>query len=167
MNRNELIEENINLVHFIINRYYPSYFRDEDIIQTGMYALCRAAVTYDDTKSKFTTYAGRSICNEINDELSKRKKHYTTYSLDYPVFDADGNEDSFGDFQVGDEDVDWVDTDKFLSKLTPKEIEIYKLRESGFSAMDIAQKFGCSRESIYQKLRKMRAIWRETNGDSD
>ena len=73
MNKNELIEKNMNLVYFVISKYYPTFIHDEDIVQSGMLGLCKAADKWDESKSKFSTYAGRCIRNEINQEFIRRK----------------------------------------------------------------------------------------------
>ena len=36
MNKNELVEKNMKLVYYIINKHYPTYSYNEDVIQEGM-----------------------------------------------------------------------------------------------------------------------------------
>lgn len=92
MNKKKFIEENINLVYFIINKYYKSYSKDEDIIQCGMLGLCKAAERWEPTKSKFSTFAGSCIRNEIKYELQARTKRQVECSLE-SLMEGDKSED--------------------------------------------------------------------------
>ena len=86
--RDNLIENNMNLVHFIIGKYYPTYRYDEDLVQCGMIGLIHAADRYDAIKGKFSTYASHCISNEIRRELKRRDKYRNEVSLD-ALMDSD------------------------------------------------------------------------------
>ena len=75
----------MNLVYHIISRQYPTFIHDEDVIQSGMLGLCKAAESFDPKKGLFSTYAGRCIRNEINQEFIKRKPFSQTVSLDTKI----------------------------------------------------------------------------------
>ena len=165
MSPEQLIEDNIRFVYFILHTYYPNLVKDEDIIQVGMLGLCNAANSFDESKSKFSSYASFCIRNEINQELRRRKKHYNTLSLDYEYSDEWGESSTFGDLQIGESDVPFVDVDGFYNLLDPVEKEIYRLRQNGDSVVSVAETLGCSREAIYQRIRQMKAKWRTVNGD--
>ena len=156
-----LIEDNMNLVYFLVSRYYPTFTQDEDIIQSGMVGLCRAADTWDESKSMFSTYASKCILNEILQEFKRRKRHYNTVSLDQDVTD----DSTLSEFLIGDEDIDFVDFDGFYNQLNPREKEIVKLQHAGVSVKEIAEKFDCSQECVYKHIRLMKTKWREFNGD--
>lgn len=164
MNRQQLIEDNINLVYFVVHTYYPSYIRDEDIIQTGMLALCRAADTFDETKSKFTTYASRSIRNEINYELRRRKNRVPAVSLDCVIYQGESEKGTYADLQVGDEDVQYVDLDAIYKRLKPKERKIFDLMKSGLTPSEIAREMGMSNQLVSYYLRIIRLKWRKAYG---
>lgn len=161
--KNKLIEDNITLVHYLIRKYYPTFTNDDDIIQAGMLGLCKAADSFDASKSAFSTYAGRCILNEIKLEFRRRKKHQGVLSLDYKMTDDDGKEVSFGDLCVGDEDVEFVDLAEFNEQLSPEEREIVRLRKQGLGVCDIAKQLGYAQSSISRKLRKIIALWRSIN----
>ena len=118
MNRQQLIEDNMNLVYFIISREYPTYLQDEDIIQSGMLGLCKAANSWEE-RGLFSTYAGRCIRNEIRQEFVRRKPHSKLVSLEANVND----ESTLGDLIVGEEDVVYLDDEQFYSQLTKEELE--------------------------------------------
>lgn len=69
--RNKLIEHNLRLVAYIVNKNYPEYFRGgqqdaDDLISIGTIGLIRAAETFDYAKgSHFSTYASRCIDKPI------------------------------------------------------------------------------------------------------
>ena len=78
----QFIEENMNLVYFLIQKYYPAFIHDSDIIQCGMVGLCEAANRFDESKSKFSNYAKNRILGAIKDELRRRNKYSCEISLD-------------------------------------------------------------------------------------
>lgn len=82
MDREELILNNMPLVYHVIHKYYPKYARDEDVEQCGMIGLIQAVDGYDETKSKFSTYAVTIIRREINRELKRREADKMLVSLD-------------------------------------------------------------------------------------
>lgn len=81
MNNQEFIEENIKLVYFFINKYYPSFSKDEDIIQCGMLGLCKAAKKWKQ-EGEFSSYACQCILNEVRTELRNRAKKQVEISLE-------------------------------------------------------------------------------------
>lgn len=88
--RNSLVESNIKLVYYTISKYYPTFIHDEDVIQSGMEGLCRAAKYYNAERGKFTTFAVFCIRNDIRVELKSRIKHNEVYSLDIAYQNDDG-----------------------------------------------------------------------------
>ena len=87
----KIITENIKLVHFMIHKYFrfdPSEY--EDIFQIGCIGLCRAAKTYNASKSTFSTYATMCIYKEISAHfrnMRAAKRNGETISLDAAVID--------------------------------------------------------------------------------
>lgn len=80
--KQQFIEENMNLVYFLIQKYYPTFIHDEDIIQCGMMGLCEAAERFDKNKAKFSYYAKNRILGAIKDELRYRNKFSKDISLE-------------------------------------------------------------------------------------
>ena len=160
MNKQTLIEDNMKLVYSIISREYPTYLYDEDIVQSGMLGLCKAANTWDETKSKFSTYAWKCIRNEINQEFVKRKPHSKNISLDAQIAD-DG---TLKDILVGDTDVYYSDNSTFYSQLSCEEQEILTLDSMGYSTTEIAELSGYSTQKIRKMLRIIKFKWRNYDG---
>ena len=165
MNRQQLIEENMNLVHFVLNKYYPNFSGDEDLIQWGMVGLCRAAETWDEGRSAFSTYASSCILHELYKEFKRRCRYKDVWSLDYPIRNDNGETTDSGDLVVGDEDVDFVDAEPFFNQLTPTEQKIVKYKQLGFTNNEVAKKMGCSVNHVTHHLRKLRYLWRFTCED--
>lgn len=156
--KKQLIEDNLNLVYHIVNKYYPTYIHDEDIIQCGMLGLCKAADKWDEGKSQFSTFACHCILNEIRMEFRKRAKHQNILSLDYEVDSEDGERTSFGNLIVGDEDVEYVDFGIDLGLLTEREKIVYRLSYAGMNGVEIAQKLGISPQAVGKIKRKLRGL---------
>lgn len=160
MNHDDLIIENQKLVYFIVRKYYPTYIFDEDIVQCGMVGLCKAAEKWDEKKAKFSTYAGRIIRNEINQEFIARKKHSQNVSLDKAV--EGGN---LIDLITGDVDVNVNDKDEFINYLSKEESTIWRLWANGYSVEEISIVTGCAQQKVRKLLRTVKSKWRIFNGN--
>lgn len=156
--KQRLIEDNLKLVYHVVHRDYPTYVNDEDIIQCGMLGLCKAVEKWDETKSKFSTFACKCIKNEIMNEFRKRAKHQGILSLDYEVNGEDGEKCTFGDMIVSDEDVGYVDLTIDHRRLTKREQEICELCKQGMTFEDIGKNLGISMQTVWKATRKIRAL---------
>lgn len=156
LTKQQLIEDNMNLVYSLVSKEYPTYLQDEDIIQSGMVGLCKAAEKWDESKSKFSTFAFICIRNEIRKDLQQRNKHKGVLSLDYEVDGQDGERTSFGDFIVGAEDVLYIDTE--LPTITDRERQVFELFQTGLAQTEIANKLGVSKQYVWKVMRKIRAL---------
>ena len=148
-----LVEDNMNLVYFIISKQFPTFIHDDDIIQAGMLGLCKAADKWDEKRGLFSTYAGKCIRNEINNEFNNRKKHKSVLSLDYEIFDNNGNKGTFGDYIIGDEDVEFIDIDSLHDQLSKQERRVFDLKQSGLTPNEIAERIGCSKNAVLKLIR--------------
>lgn len=170
--RQQLIRDNINLVYYIISRYYPSWIKDEDIVQIGMVGLCKAAHYWDESKGvKFNTYAGAVIFSEIRREFGERYKQRdleskllsldTTITTDEKVTleDTLANEDYVDCFNT---DIEWSD---FVSKLTNRERELILLKSKGLSVEEIAEVMSVLPGTVCANLRKIKNKWRYRYGN--
>jgi RNA polymerase sigma factor (sigma-70 family) len=155
---NQLVEDNIKLVYHIISRDYPTYIKDEDIIQCGMVGLCKAA-KYWKEQGLFSTYAGKCIRQEIYLEFLRRKKHTKVISLDTNI----GEDDTLGDVIVGEEDVEFID-DSIYESFTLEENSILELYKNGFSTREIADMCGLTINKVRKILRTIKIKWRRFCG---
>lgn len=159
MTKQQLIEDNMKLVFYVINKYYPKLATNEDIAQCGMLGLCQAAETWDETRSAFSTYAVNGIRKAIVNEVRRQKRHNGIRSLDDTCKDSE--DIILKNTIVGDEDVDYIDIQSIYKQLNNAEKEILKYRMGGFTTSEIAKKLGCSRQNVSGKLRKIIRKWKE------
>lgn len=157
MRNQNLINNNMSLVYYVIHKYYPTFINDEDIVQSGMVGLCKAANTWDEEKSTFSTYAIKCIMNEIRHEFRDRKKHKGVLSLDYE-YDNDSDEEiTLKDMLVGTSDVDFVDTQFIYEQLAPTEREILEYKKWGMTTEEIANQLGCSHQNVSKHIRRIKS----------
>lgn len=82
----ELIRENINLIHIIIKKNYPHVkqysYEYEDMFSDGLYGMYKAAINFKiDRGCEFSTFANKCILNQINRSYRYSKKHKNLISL--------------------------------------------------------------------------------------
>lgn len=86
MNREELAEQNMNLIYLVLNRL-ELQDKEEEYYDLGLIGLTKAINTFDENKEiAFSTYAYKCIKNEIlkefqNEQTDKRKVNYECISL--------------------------------------------------------------------------------------
>ena len=96
--RTQLVEMNYNLVRYTLNRYFSSYYDQEDLEGVGAYALVNAVDKYDVNKNiVFSTYAINSIKTSIARyiQLQNSESRYinnVTISLNEPLNVSRGND---------------------------------------------------------------------------
>lgn len=164
--KEDLVIENINLVYSVIHKLFPSCIHDEDIVQIGRLGLCEAAECWDESKSKFSTFAWTVIANAIRDEFKRRKLDKKTCSLSNPVV-IDGESDilTYEDVIQGDDDVEYYDEEWYYASLTDREREVANRLRSGQTVHQIAITLGYSEETIYTIRRSIIRKWRKMNED--
>lgn len=163
-NRDKLITENMKLVYFLVNKYYPTFSKNEDIIQTGMIGLCKAADRWDSTKAKFSTFASKIILSEIKHEFRRNNRSVKTVSLDAMVGGEDEEKLSFIDVLPGDSDIDYDPTEEFGETLSAKDRELFEGLCNGHTQSDMARQMNVSTSLVGQRIRYIRKRWEENYG---
>lgn len=153
-----LVEDNMNLVYFTISKYYPTFVNNEDVIQSGMLGLCKAATTYDASKTKFATYGAMCIRNEIRLWLRSRQKWVNDLSLSTTMTDEEGS-DSFEERIPAETEEVGNDFADFINKLPDRDKLICNLRLEGGTLDEIGDQLGVSHQWIHQKMRKIKKKW--------
>ncbi len=162
--RNELILRNMRLVAHIIKKYYTNYSDQEDLISIGTIGLIKAIDTYDiKNGTKFATYAGKCVQNEILMHFRAQKKLAMESSIDDTIeFDKDGNPLTYIDIiSVDDNIIEQIDlkskkemiefaVEKLLDK---RERAIITLRyglanQKPITQREVAAKLGISRSYV-------------------
>ena len=91
--RSKLIEHNLRLVAHIVRKYYSSAKNQEDLVSIGTIGLIKAIDSYKyKSGTKFATYAGKCLQNEILMYFRSQKKTSQEISLNETIdIDKDGN----------------------------------------------------------------------------
>lgn len=136
--RDELIEHNLRLVMHIVKKYSTPASED-DLVSVGTIGLIKAVDSFDPSVgSRFATYAGKCLTNEILMYFRSQRRYSNEVSLSETIdIDKDGNPLTWGDI-IATEDTIADDLDLKIrsakaidiinSTLTPRERKIITLR---------------------------------------
>ena len=162
-----LVVDNLKLAYYTANKYYLKYNVEfDDAVSISYIGLIKAAEYFDASrKVKFSTYAIKCILTEFRKELRKQSKRVDTVSLDTLI--SEDSDLSFADL-FPDEDNHYLNIEhdeilqKCLSKLTDREEEIVVeyLHNPNLKQVDLAQKFGISRQRVSIIINKFRDSYR-------
>lgn len=182
--RNVLIERNLRLVAHIAKKYYYSDCDNDDLISIGTIGLIKAIDSFNvDSGTRFATYAGKCLQNEILMHFRARKKQALESSLSDSVeTDKDGNPLTYMDIISYDEDIaEKIDLKINIEKLMkcienillPIERQIIILRyglgyTKPITQREVAEKLGISRSYVSRleskAIEKLREAFDETCG---
>ena len=171
MKNEKLVTNNIKLVHSVINRLFPSYRGDEDVVSEGLRGLVKAANAFDEDASvAFSTYAFCAIRNEIINYLRAERLYVDMLSLDAPLGDdGEGNEVTLGDTIATEDSVSSIETnsdlDKVFSTLSERDKVIVVLTLRGLTPKEIAEKVHTGAPNVRRVLRKVRETMSDIMGE--
>jgi len=157
--RKILIERNLRLVAHIIKKYYTSCRDQEDLISIGTIGLIKAIDSYKvDNGTRFATYAGKCLQNEILMHFRSQKKTANETSIDEPIeVDKDGNPLTYMDIISYEEnivdDIDMKSKSELIMRaintcLSQREREIIILRYGLCASPPITQREVAKRMDI-------------------
>lgn len=149
-------EENMKLVPFTINKYFPELSFDEDAMQVGYLALWKACQGYKPGKGAFATYAVRAIKNRMMNYLQESvyKPHPAAF------FSMDARDQSFRDKYNCEEDSSLVEIEieeelaqivnDFRASLArwPRQLEVFNVLLTGVNLRQAAERLGCSHQNV-------------------
>lgn len=152
----KLVTDNIALVHYLILKHYPTFHTNEDVVQTGMVGLCKAATTWDSSKSTFSTYAGKCILNEIRNQFREIIPSQPVLSLDY---EYEGGL-MLSEAIEGDTDVNSTfELTEFLGKEKEKNKLVLSLYAQGYTTQEISEITGITRRGVARIKRMTQKKW--------
>lgn len=160
MSVDELITENINLVYWVLSKYYPAFLKDDDLVQIGMLGLIYAARRFDESRGyPFAALATKCIRDEIRKEFIKR-------CADKPPVSLDGtDEDSLYDYIASDADLRDAELHQhyieFLDKLDDISRKLVELRRQGVKIEDAAKSVGMTKSGAAKRMRSIKRKWSE------
>ncbi|MBY2477581.1 sigma-70 family RNA polymerase sigma factor [Clostridioides difficile] len=168
--RNKLFEDNMNLVPFVINKYFKCFLRKypylrEDLFQEGSIGLYKATYCFDESKGKFSTIAFPCILGCLRRFATRYvKKHYRS--------DIDSFEKCFYKNVYGEEiriedrlasndniEIENVYVIKSCVKVSKiKDIQkIVCFREKGYTQREISKMLGISQMTVCRRLRELKS----------
>lgn len=166
MSKNDLVENNMNLVYHLIHKYYPTFIGNEDFVQEGMLGLCKAASTFDENRGfTFSTYASKCIMNQLKIYLKSFNKNNHLLSIDNTVIGEDGEETTFHNFIVGDEDVEVDLVSDFYKGLDTVEQDLFEILYTGTNK-DYYERKGGNYNTLRKVRRRLRRKWRDFSGEN-
>jgi len=162
--RQKLIEHNLRLVAHIIKKYDVEKGEQEDLISVGTIGLIKAIDSFDpDLGTRFATYAGKCVQNEVLMYFRGQKKYASESSLSDTIeVDKDGNPLTILDvMRVEDDIVDEIDLRSKVRialraverNLNDREKQIIRLRyglagTKPYTQREVAKKMGISRSYV-------------------
>lgn len=168
-----LVEENHNLIYGFAQKKKLEVDEVYDILALG---LCRAALTYDEEKSSFSTWAFMCMSSDLNAYFNRQKMHkrklpegVTKVYLDQPIKNADNpvqsNEATIGEFTVAPSVLmtevceGKIIAEQLLNLLEESEQEIVKHKLNGLSDQEVGNIMGCGSANINYHIQKIRRKW--------
>jgi RNA polymerase sigma factor for flagellar operon FliA len=178
INEQALIAEHTETVKKIAGMFkkrLPQHVGFNEIYQTGLIGLWKAAHDYDPTKgASFSTYAGIRIRGEIMDEIreySDRTRRGIP-KFERVEFDESECEDIDQSMTMGDpcEQLEKQQLERVIEqaieKLTPREAETLSLYQSGSTLYEIGALFGVSESRACQLLTRAKRTIRKNLANS-
>lgn len=170
-----MTEEQRQLVadnHDLIYSFLQSYGYDlEEYYDVAAIGLCKAAKTYSDDISMFSTYAYRCMQNEVFNEARKKRRvrtipEHLIYSYNTTIVSEKG--DSYEvleclpcDVDLEEDIVTKVHTDACLNRrgLTDRDRLVFDLLMAGYSSSEISRVIGCKTIKHIKKKLASRLKW--------
>jgi len=174
--QNRLVENNLGLVRAALGKIH--YGKDKsEFLSIGYEALCTAATVYDPSKGRFSSFAYSCIHNAYLVEI-KRRKRWNNRLVD--IFERENQMEDGWTWEDKISAEKETFEEKYLDHVTAQEIlEIVnkKLMEDeqellltvikcGNSYDLTAKKLGISRQSVYDRMKRIKGIvlWYYKNG---
>ena len=148
------LEENLIREHYGLVVSQALCFLDdpnfEDYIQAGLIGLLRAIRSYDENKSKFSTFATVCIRNEIQNLNKKSKKHKSKKYRHLNEWDKEyNNKDSLSEY---------------LPEFLPEEYRfILSLKVQNYTNGEISNFMSCGKKDVKEKIELIIKLLKEYN----
>lgn len=136
----KIAEENMNLVYFVINKFYKfnfPYVEKEELIQEGMYALIKCIPYYDETKGCISTFICKCVKKHISYYLLNRNDNIKTIPYENIEKDAIYYYDDY-DIDVSDSLKEFLY--KYLKKKAADMAVDHYINKIGWE--ELAEKYG-------------------------
>lgn len=157
----QLFYKNTNLAYYVLHKHYTLSAQDDDLKQEALLGLWKACMTFDSSKSRFSTYAVTCILNQLKLYFRKEAKQLQTISLSTTVGEEGLTiEDTLED-PCPSVDEKLIDLKSYIAGLTDEERKIIQLNIEGFTQQQIGDKMGKSQAWCSRMLRRLRQNYQE------
>lgn len=169
----KLVEDNTRLAYEFVHRKGFTYgYEFEDAVQIALLGLIYAAMTFKESKSKFSTYAFLAMQSQFNMEYRKIKKQKESgiinVSLSEPITENEelSVEDVVVEHQDSIENIETVIAIKdAYEKLNDKEKQVISMifyaKEKEANQRSVAKKLGVSQPFVSRTVKKFRNYLKE------
>lgn len=162
-----LAERNLPLVTWVLQNRVAWWRRDEyeDMFQIGAIGLCKAAMTYDESRGvRFGTYACECIAGEIWNYIRprrKREKMFCAASLEDEVIgEMEGI--TLADRIPGREDGQAMERmlvlKETLRRVKDRDWDMLRMAMDGFRQEEIAHRLRTAQSTVCKSLRRSRGM---------
>lgn len=158
----KIVEDNHNLIYSFLQKYHLPI---EDWYGWAAIGLCKAAMTFKDDVSSFSTYAYRCMFNAVM--MEKRKETQAGTIPEHLIFyyqaefdaENDGDSISFLETIPSKDDVEWdaisnVIFEEFNITLKPRDRVIFQMFQNGYKQREIGRAVGCSQAQVSRIKKK-------------
>lgn len=145
-----LLEANLTLVPYTVNRYFPTQRFNEDVYAAGNLGLWKACLIYKPELSAFSTIAIRYIHGYIQKELYSNKSVFAFNEIPenyHPHY----IEQRFNDIETAHM------FEIFFDELDPKEFELCQILAAEHTKAEAGRLLGVSHTTIDNRLLKIKA----------
>lgn len=166
----ELVTENHNLIYSFLNLYNLPIEEYYDLAAIG---LCKAAIYFDPTKSKFSTFAYECMYTSVFKEIkrakaSKRIPESCLFYYQAEIGDEDGRafEESMPSLECVEDTVFLKSAIlSFIDSLNEYEKDVLRLLSDGHTQTEIGRMLGCSQAHVSRaKIRIHNLLMQEIDG---
>lgn len=163
--QDELFEQNIQLIHYIVSRYWYGYLNDEDFMQDCYLKCWKSLDKFDSSKSKLSAYWTTIIANTagMHKRKSTAKKRIPgniMLSLDYTYdhLDENGNPKDLSDYMIQDNQYIMIDLNDLYSRISNMDITIIELLMAGYKQYEISEITQLTQPNISRHIKKIRYL---------
>ena len=157
-----LVTDNHNLIYSFLTKYNLTIEEHYGLAAIG---LCKAGLTYNGDKSKFSTYAYTCMFNHVMAELRKENsfKRIPTQQIVYyqaEVKNDDGEITSFMNFIPSGDDIEGetlskISFQEYVEELNSRDKRIVGLFADGYMQREISDIVGCSQSQVSKVKRRL------------
>ena len=161
--QDDLFEQNIQLIHYIVSRYWYGYLNDEDFMQECYLKCWRSLDTFDQSKSKLSAYWTTIIANTARmhkrkSTAQKRIPGNIILSLDYTYDRLEENPKDLSDYLVQDNQYILVNLNDLYSRISNMDVTIIELFMAGYKQYEIAEITQLTQPQISKRIKKIRYL---------